>query len=256
MNKVAFHPDGRRLAVAGSEVVEIWDLETARKLHDLRGHKKWVYCLAYSPDGKWLATGGWDNTVKLRDAATGVEALTIFAHDGFVLSLAFSPDSRSLVTSSEDRSTRLWEVPSGRRLATFHGHTDFVQAVAFRPDGREVGTGSADGSIRFWDLRTSRPVVVGHTGCGAVASPSGATDFGSSRRQELMGQTPCPRRAGTPSPANSTLRWRGSSSKPCPRTSCRAPETRRSVTSPDGKLIAQVSASAVHRRPRGARSIP
>ena len=141
VNKVAFHPDGRRLAVAGSEVVEVWDLETARKLHDLKGHKKWVYCLAYSPDGKWLATGGWDRTVKLRDAATGVEALTIFAHEGFVLSLAFSPDSRNLVTTSEDRSVRLWEVPSGRRLAAFHGHTDFVRAVAFRPDGREVVTG-------------------------------------------------------------------------------------------------------------------
>jgi WD40 repeat protein len=164
VNKVAFHPDGKRLAVAGSEVVELWDLETGRKHHDLKGHKKWVYCTAYSPDGKWLATGAWDGTVKLRDAATGVEALTIFAHAGYVLNLAFSPDSRNLATTSEDRSVRLWEVASGRRLATFHGHTDFVQAVAFRPDGREVGTGSLDGSIRFWDLKTSRPVVVEHTG--------------------------------------------------------------------------------------------
>jgi WD40 repeat protein/serine/threonine protein kinase/tetratricopeptide (TPR) repeat protein len=164
VNKVAFHPDGKRLAIAGSEVVEVWDLEKVHRLQELKGHKKWVYCLAYSPDGKWLATGGWDNTVKLRDAATGVEALTIFAHEGFVLSLAFSPDSHNVVTVSEDRSARLWEVPSGRRLATFHGHSDFVQAVAFRPDGREVATGSVDGSIRFWDLMTSRPVVVGHTG--------------------------------------------------------------------------------------------
>ena len=111
-----------------------------------------------------LATGGWDRTVKLRDAATGAEALTVFAQDGFVLSLAFSPDSRTLVTSSEDRSARLWEVPSGRPLGAFHGHTDFVFAVAFRPDGREVCTGSMDGSIRFWDIRTSRPVVVEHPG--------------------------------------------------------------------------------------------
>ena len=164
VNAVAFHPDGKRLAVAGSEVVEVWDLETARKLRDLDGHKKWVYCVAYSPDGKWLATGGWDRTVKLRDAATGAEALTIFAQEGFVLSLAFSPDSRNLVTTSEDRSVRLWEIPSGRRLSTFHGHTDFVQAVSFRPDGREVGTGGFDGSIRFWDMKTSRPVVVEHAG--------------------------------------------------------------------------------------------
>ena len=145
VNRVAFHPGGKRLALAGSEIVEVRDLETGGKFHDLKGHAKWIYCLAYSPDGKWLATGGWDNTVKLRDATSGVEALTIFAHEGFVLNLAFSPDSRTLVTTSEDRSVRLWDVPSGRRSATFHGHTDFVWAVAFRPDGHEIATGGIGG---------------------------------------------------------------------------------------------------------------
>ncbi len=164
VTRLAFRPDGKRLALAGSEVVEVWDLETVGKLQDLKGHAKWIYCLAYSPDGRWLATGGWDNTVKLRDAETGALVLTIFAHEGFVLNLAFSPDSRTLVTTSEDRSVRLWDIPSGRRSATFHGHTDFVYAVAFRPDGREIATGSMEGAVRFWDLRTSRPVVVQHTG--------------------------------------------------------------------------------------------
>ncbi len=164
VNKLAFHPDGKRLALAGFEVVEILDLESGRKLLDLKGHAKWVYCLAYSPDGKWLATAGWDRTVKLREAATGVEVSTIFAHAGFVLSLSFSPDSGQLVTTSEDRSVRLWEIPSGRRLVTFHGHMDFVQAVAFRPDGREIATGGFDGTIRFWDLKTSRPILIEHTG--------------------------------------------------------------------------------------------
>ena len=70
----------------------------------------------YSPDGKWLATGGWDRTIKLRDAASGEERLTIFGHEGFVLDLTFSPDSRSLVSTSEDRSVRLWEVPTGRPI--------------------------------------------------------------------------------------------------------------------------------------------
>ena len=166
VNKVAFHPDGKRLAAAGSEVVEVWDLENSRKLEEIKGHKKWVYCVAYSPDGKWLATGGWDRTVKLRNAATGAEVVTIYAHEGFVLNLAFSPDSRSLVTASEDRSVRMWEIPSGRRVSTFHGHTDFVQTVAFRPGGREIGTGSFDGSLRFWDLLNSRPVVVEHGSAG------------------------------------------------------------------------------------------
>jgi WD40 repeat protein len=164
-NDLAFHPDGRRVAVAGSEVVEVWDVVTRTKVHALRGHSKWVYCLAFSPDGRWLATGGWDRTVKLRAAGTGEEQVTIFGHQGFVLDLAFSPDSRSLATTSEDRSVRLWEVPSGRQIGTFHGHTDFVQAVAFAPDGRELASGSLEGTLKVWDRRTSLPVVFnGHTG--------------------------------------------------------------------------------------------
>jgi WD40 repeat protein len=160
VNSLAFHPDGRRLAVAGSELVEVWEVVARTRVHELRGHSNWVYRVAFSPDGKWLASGGWDNTIKLRDAATGAERLTIFAHEGFVLDLAFSPDSRSLASSSEDRSIRLWEVPSGRRLGVFHGHTDFVQAVAFTPDGRELASGGLEGTLKVWDRRTSLPVVI------------------------------------------------------------------------------------------------
>ena len=95
VNDLAFHRDGRHLAVAGSEIVEVWDVVARTKVHELRGHSKWVYGVAFSPDGRWLATGGWDRTIKLWDAATGEERLTIFGHEGFVLDLAFSPDSRS-----------------------------------------------------------------------------------------------------------------------------------------------------------------
>jgi WD40 repeat protein len=160
VNDLAYHRDGRRLAVAGSGVVEVWDVRAHRKVHELRGHTHWVYGVAFSPDGKWLATGGWDRTIKLWDAATGVERLTILGHEGFVLDLAFSPDGHSLVSTSEDRSVRLWEVPTGRRIGVFHGHTDFVQNVAFSPDGRELASSGQDGTLKLWDRRTSLPVVI------------------------------------------------------------------------------------------------
>jgi WD40 repeat protein len=160
VNALAFDRSGRHLAVAGSEIVEIWDVVAQRRIHELRGHSQWVYCVAFSPDGRWLATGGWDRTIKLRDAATGVERLTIFAHEGFVLGLAFSPDSRCLASCSEDRSVRLWDMPSGRQIGVFHGHTDFVQAVAFARDGRELASGGVEGTLKVWDRRTSLPVVI------------------------------------------------------------------------------------------------
>jgi len=165
VNDLAFHRDGRHLAVAGSDVVEVWDVVAHKKVRELRGHSKWVYGVGFSPDGKWLATGGWDRTIKLWDAATGEERLTIFGHKGFVLDLSFSPDSRSIASTSEDRSVRLWEVPTGRLIGVFHGHTDFVQAVAFDPGGRELASGGAEGAVNVWNLRTSLPVVFeGHSG--------------------------------------------------------------------------------------------
>jgi WD40 repeat protein len=165
VNDLAFHRDGRHLAVAGSQLVEVWYVVARAKVHELPGHAKYVYALAYSPDGRWLATGGWDRTIKIRDATTGEEKLTIFGHQGFVLDLAFSPDSRCLASTSEDRSVRLWEVPTGRPIGVFHGHTDFVQAVAFPPDGHDLATGGLDGTMKVWDRRSGLPVVFdGHTG--------------------------------------------------------------------------------------------
>jgi WD40 repeat protein len=162
-NKLAFHRDGRRLAVAGSEVVEVWDVVAHARVQELRGHSLWIYCLSFSPDGKWLATGGFDRTIKLWDTASGEPGLTIFGHKGGVLDLAFSPDSRSLASASEDRSVRLWEIPIGRQIGVFHGHRDSVQAIAFAPDGFELASAGVDASFKIWDRRRSLPVVVKHT---------------------------------------------------------------------------------------------
>ena len=253
VNDLAFHPDGRHLAVAGAEVVEVWDVGAPKRVRELRGHSKWVYGVAYSPDGKWLATGGWDRTIKLRDAATGEEKLTIFAHDGFVLDLAFSPDGGALVSTSEDRSVRLWEVPSGRPLGVLHSHSDFVQAVAFAPDGRELASGGLEGTMKVWDRRTSFPVVFGgHTGwVGRLwYRRDGRRVVTAPMAHQVAGET--------------TKGWDPSTGELGPRADRHRPRQARgripsahrvppdygpprAVTSPDGKLIVRVWAGAVER---------
>jgi WD40 repeat protein len=249
VNDLAFHPDGRHLAVAGSEVVEVWDVVARVKVRELPGHSKWVYAVAYSPDGKWLATGGWDRTIKLRDAATGAERLTIFGHEGFVLALAFSPDSRSLVTTSEDRSVRLWEVPTGRQLGVFHGHTDFVQAVAFAPDGRELASGGLDGTMKVWDRRTSLPVVFDqHTGWvlslafrrdgRRVVSEAGAF---RAKGETTKGWDPV---TGVLDPALTGILPDKLGDEYRPPASFPVSGTPQPVTSPDGKLLARVRTGA------------
>jgi WD40 repeat protein/serine/threonine protein kinase len=111
VRRVVFLPDGR-LASAGGKYwgfgeVKIWDLSTERVL-DLRGHTDIVLGLATSPDGRRLATGSDDRTIKLWDTTTGEEVITLRGHTAGVICVAFSPDGRSIASGSIDRTARVW----------------------------------------------------------------------------------------------------------------------------------------------------
>jgi WD40 repeat protein len=164
VNAVAFDREGHRLALAGFERIEIWDVDTRALVKSLTGHTKWVYCVAFRPDGKRLASGGWDNTIKLWNLLSGAEVRTIEGHRGFVEEIAFSPDGQQLASVSEDKSVRLWDPAAGRELATFPGHSRHVHALAFYPDGRRILSGSLDGAVKIWETATSDPIVFrGHS---------------------------------------------------------------------------------------------
>ena len=121
--------------------------------------------MAFSPDGKRLASASRDETVKVWDAATGQETLTLKGHTGGVTSVAFSPDGKRLASASEDETVKVWDAATGQETLTLKGHTGCVTSVAFSPDGKRLASASDDGTVKVWDAATGQETLTlkGHT---------------------------------------------------------------------------------------------
>jgi eukaryotic-like serine/threonine-protein kinase len=163
---VAWSPDGKRLAAGGGRIagfknsipgeLKIFDAMTGQEIFNLQGHMGNVNSVAWSPDGKRLASTSGEfsppGEVKIWDSATGKELFNLAGHTNEVNMVSWSPDGKQLASTCSDGAIKIWDAETGQEVRTLHGHFHAVEMVAWSPDGKQLATTS--GEVKIWDVAT------------------------------------------------------------------------------------------------------
>ena len=155
---VAISPDSKIIASGNSEQnVELWDLQTSKKLQTLKGNTGRVYDIYFSPDGKRIVSASDDRKVIIWDLKTGKISNNLEGHQERVYTAIFSPDGKAIASASADRTIRLWNTETGKPINTFQ-EKSWVYDISFTPDGKVLTSGSKDGAIRLWNVETGKVI--------------------------------------------------------------------------------------------------
>lgn len=140
--------------------------QVGMRLTTFSRHTNNVDALAWSPDGQRIASGSWDNTVRIWDASTAAPRYVFSGHSDHVISVAWSPDGARIASASDDGTAKVWDADTGTVITTYTGHAGgSVWSVAWSPDGQLIASGGRDSTAQVWDPTTGQRQLLyqGHT---------------------------------------------------------------------------------------------